>query len=164
MPVPHHDGSELYVSNRAPKLGDKVTLRVRVPKKDPAKEIFVRILQDGEPVTYPLKKAKATRVENWFQVSVEIVSPISNYRFLLRDGKNFRWLNAAGVFARDVVDHFDFKITAHHDAPSWLPILQDPYVYIFYRILFLHLNLEVNLLAQFWCAIADIEPTAIMMR
>lgn len=120
MPVPHHDGSELYVSNRAPKLGDKVTLRVRVPKKDPSKEIFVRILQDGEPVTYPLKKAKATRVENWFQVSVEIVSPISNYRFLLRDGKNFRWLNAAGVFARDVVDHFDFKIVAYHDVPGWL--------------------------------------------
>ena len=120
MPAPHHDGSELYVSNRAPELGEKVTLRVRVPKKDPAKEIFVRILQDGEPVTYPLKKSKSNRLENWYQVSVEIVSPITNYRFLLRNGKSFRWLNAAGVYARDVVDHFDFKIVANHDAPAWL--------------------------------------------
>jgi alpha-glucosidase len=116
----HHDGSELYVSNRAPKLGEKVTLRVRVPKKDPAKELFIRVLQDGEPVTYPLKKSKSNRVENWYQLSVEIVSPITNYRFLLRNGKNFRWLNAAGVFARDVVDYFDFKIVANHDAPTWL--------------------------------------------
>ena len=120
MPQAHHDGSELYVSNRAPQLGEKVTLRIRVPKSDPAKEVFIRILQDGEPVTYPLKKSKSTRFENWFQVSVEIISPITNYRFLLRDGKNFRWLNAAGVFSRDVVDHFDFKITAYHDAPEWL--------------------------------------------
>lgn len=120
MLTAHHDGSELYVSNRAPRLGEKVTLRVRIPKKDPAKELFIRVLQDGEPVTYPLKKSKSNRVENWYQVSVEIVSPITNYRFLLRNGKSFRWLNAAGVFARDVVDHFDFKIVANHDAPAWL--------------------------------------------
>jgi alpha-glucosidase len=120
VPFPHHDGSELYVSNRAPKLGEKVTLKVRVPKKDPARHLFIRILQDGEPVTYPLKNTRSTKIENWWQVSVEIVSPITNYRFLLRDGKNFRWLNAAGVFARDVVDHFDFKVIANYDAPSWL--------------------------------------------
>lgn len=120
MSFPHHDGSELYVSNRAPKLGEKITLKIRVPKKDPAKELYIRILQDGEPVTYPLKKSKTSKHETWWQTGVEIVSPLTNYRFLLRNGNQFRWLNAAGVFHRDVVDHFDFKITAHHDAPSWL--------------------------------------------
>jgi len=94
---PHHDGSELYVSNRAPQLGEKVTLKVRTPKKDKVEKVFVRILQDGEPVTYPLKKSKSTKVEQWWQVKVEVVSPSTNYRFLLRDGRNFRWLNAAGV-------------------------------------------------------------------
>jgi alpha-glucosidase len=48
------------------------------------------------------------------------VSPSTNYRFLLRNARKFRWLNAAGVFARDVVDHFDFKIVARSDAPKWL--------------------------------------------
>jgi len=117
---PHHDGSELYVSNRAPQLGEKVTLKVRIPKKDKVEKIYVRILQDGEPVTYPLKKSKSTKVEQWWQVKVEIISSSTNYRFLLRDGRNFRWLNAAGVFSRDVVDHFDFKIVARTDAPDWL--------------------------------------------
>ena len=117
---PHHDGSELYVSNCAPQLGERVTLKVRVPKKDPAKSLFIRIVQDGEPVTYPMRKVKSAKNENWWQVSVEIVSTLTNYKFLLRDGEKFRWLNAAGVFARDVVDHFDFKLVAHQDAPSWL--------------------------------------------
>ena len=31
---PHHDGSELYVSNSAPKIGDSIEIRVRVPVKD----------------------------------------------------------------------------------------------------------------------------------
>lgn len=120
MIQPHHDGSELYVSNSAPELGERITLKVRVPKSDPAKQLFVRILQDGEPVTYPMRRTKKGAVESWWQVNVEIVSTLSNYRFLLRNGTSFRWLNAAGVFDRDVVDHFDFKITAHRDAPSWL--------------------------------------------
>ena len=120
MSLPHHDGSELYVSNRAPKLGEKVTLKVRIPKKDEAEKVFIRVMQDGEPVTYPLKKTKSTKVDHWWQVKVEVVSPITNYRFLLRNGRKFRWLNAAGLFSRDVVDHFDFKIIARSDAPEWL--------------------------------------------
>ena len=120
MIQPHHDGSELYVSNSAPELGERITLRVRVPKKDPATALFLRILQDGEPVTYPMRRVKKAAVESWWQVSVEIVSTLTSYRFLLRKGTSFRWLNAAGVFDRDVVDHFDFKITAHRDAPQWL--------------------------------------------
>ena len=120
MIAPHHDGSELYLSNSAPSLGDKVTLKVRVPKQDPAKTLYVRIIQDGEPVTYPMRKTRSTKVESWWQVSVEIVSTLTNYRFLLRHGHEFRWLNAAGVFNRDVVDHFDFKIVAHPEAPHWL--------------------------------------------
>ena len=119
MIAPHHDGSELYLSNSAPSLGDKVTLKVRVPKQDPAKTLYVRIVQDGEPVTYPMRKVRTTKFESWWQVSVEIVSTLTNYRFLLRHGHEFRWLNAAGVFNRDVVDHFDFKIVAHPEAPHW---------------------------------------------
>ena len=120
MLSPHHDGSDLYVSNSAPALGERVTLRVRVPKKDPAKKLFIRVVQDGEPVTYPMRRTSSTKVESWWQATVEVVSTHTNYRFLLRNEKSFRWLNAAGVFSRDVVDHFDFKLVAHLDAPSWL--------------------------------------------
>jgi alpha-glucosidase len=118
--LPHHDGSELYVSNRAPQLGEKITLKVRIPKKDEAEKVFIRIMQDGEPVTYPLKKTKIAKSDYWWQVKVEVISPITNYRFLLRNGRKFRWLNAAGLYSRDVVDHFDFKIVARSDAPEWL--------------------------------------------
>ncbi|NDE72051.1 MAG: glycoside hydrolase family 13 protein [Actinobacteria bacterium] len=120
MVNPHHDGSELYVSNSAPTLGEKVTLKVRVPKGDPAKSLFVRIVQDGEPVIYPMRRTGSKKNESWWQASVEIVSTLTNYRFLLRHGHDFRWLNAAGVFSRDVVDHFDFKLVAHAQAPAWL--------------------------------------------
>jgi len=40
VPLPHHDGSELYVSNRAPKLGEKINLKIQVQKKDSVKNVY----------------------------------------------------------------------------------------------------------------------------
>ena len=54
---PHHDGSELYVSNAAPKIGQKVVLKVRVPHTYTFEKSFVRIYEDGEPRSYELALA-----------------------------------------------------------------------------------------------------------
>ena len=45
---PHHDGSELYVSSDAPKLGSEVTLRVRVPNTYTFDIGLVRYYMDSE--------------------------------------------------------------------------------------------------------------------
>ena len=47
---PHHDGSGLYVSNPEPRLGDTVTVRVRVPHEADAAAIHVRLTPDAEPL------------------------------------------------------------------------------------------------------------------
>jgi alpha-glucosidase len=44
----HHDGSELYVSNPLPKLGERVTIRLRVPADAPVTAVYIRTLPDGE--------------------------------------------------------------------------------------------------------------------
>jgi alpha-glucosidase len=117
---PHHDGSELYVSNAAPKIGDFVTLKVRVPKILDIKSVHIRIMQDGEPTTYPLKISQKNRVESWWRVRVEIKNQKTNYRFLLASKSSIQWLNAEGIFDRDITDHGDFKLVATTIAPKWL--------------------------------------------
>jgi alpha-glucosidase len=63
--IPHHDGSELYVSNIAPTIGDTVRLRVRIPNQFAFQEAFVRVYEDAEPRTYKLKAGKKLRSETW---------------------------------------------------------------------------------------------------
>ena len=53
---PHHDGSELYVSNSAPSLGEKVTFKVRIPNAYNFTDAVMRYYHDGEPRTAHLKK------------------------------------------------------------------------------------------------------------
>ena len=118
--VPHHDGSSLYVSNCAPQLGESVTFKVRVPKKDKAREIYIRLIEDGEARTFAMKKKSTSRVDTWWSVKISLINPATNYRFLLKNGGEFRWLNGSGIHERDVTDHHDFRIVCRPDTPSWI--------------------------------------------
>lgn len=118
--APHHDGSDLYVSNSSPRLGDFVALKVRVPNGDKAQKVWVRLFHDGEPRTFELKKGKKGVVETWWSVSIEILNPVTHYRFLLVDKGTYRWLNGEGVFGREVVDREDFQIISKPNYPDWI--------------------------------------------
>jgi alpha-glucosidase len=72
--LPHHDGSEIYISDSAPKIGKKIKLRVRVPHTYEFAKAFIRIYEDGEPRSYELTLEKRGTVESWWKVKVEIVN------------------------------------------------------------------------------------------
>jgi alpha-glucosidase len=116
----HHDGSELYVSNAAPKIGDSVKLKVRVPAKDKPIKVFVRLFHDGEPRTFEMKKTKTGKSESWWSIDIVIENTTTHYRFMLVDKKSYRWLNGVGVFAHDVTDREDFQIIAKPAYPEWI--------------------------------------------
>ncbi len=117
---PHHDGSDLYVSNSAPSIGDKVTLNVRVPNTYLFEKAMVRIYQDGEPRIFELKLGKKGAVESWYQVSIEIVNLQSLYRFAFIGQGKYEWLNARGLFDHDVHSNNDFQIVAIPGNPEWI--------------------------------------------
>ena len=118
--IPHHDGSDLYVSNSAPKIGDVVEFKVRVPKSTPVDELHIRFFHDGEPRTRVAKLTKKTSVESWFSVKVEVINSVFHYRFMLVSKGNYSWLNGAGLFHHDVTDREDFQIIAKPHYPRWI--------------------------------------------
>jgi len=117
---PHHDGSDLYVSNSAPKIGECVTLKVRVPNDYNVEKVMVRIYHDGEPRIFELKLAKKGHVESWFQVSVKILNLQNYYRFVFTGNGKYEWLNARGLFDHDVHSNNDFQLVAIAANPQWI--------------------------------------------
>ena len=116
----HHDGSELYVSNAAPNIGDFVKLKIRVPAFDKPIKVYVRLFHDGEPRTFEMKKSKVAKSENWWSIEIEIQNTLTHYRFMLVDKGGYRWLNGVGVFDHDVTDREDFQIIAKPAYPEWI--------------------------------------------
>ena len=117
---PHHDGSELYVSNSAPTIGDKVRLSVRIPKSYTFKGAFVRVYEDAEPRVYPLKKVKGGKLEDWYQVTLVITNTHTIYRFVFIGEGKYEWLNALGLTDHDVHSNNDFQIVAIAANPRWI--------------------------------------------
>lgn len=117
---PHHDGSELYVSNDAPTIGDSVTLKVRVPHTYTFAKAFVRLYHDGEPRSFELKAGKKGEVETWWSVKVSIENLATLYRFVFVAEGKYEWLNAAGCFDHDVHSNNDFQIVAVPAYPQWI--------------------------------------------
>ncbi|MET0435112.1 MAG: glycoside hydrolase family 13 protein [Cellulomonas sp.] len=126
VPVPlgaHHDGSALYVPGGTPSLGDVVPVRVRVPAgAGPDPEVWLRVVEDGEPRVYPARADGGDAHERWFTADVPVTNPVTSYRFLLagpgRPGGQ-EWLNGEGTIARDVPDTSDFRLSTTPPGPDW---------------------------------------------
>jgi alpha-glucosidase len=118
--APHHDGSDLYVSNSAPKIGDKVTLKVRVPNGYVFTDSYIRVYEDAEPRTYKLEQKSSSKAERWFEVKVPITNVHTIYRFVFVGNGKYEWLNARGLSDHDVHSNNDFQIVATPANPKWI--------------------------------------------
>ena len=117
---PHHDGSHLYVSNIAPKIGDRVTLRIRVPEYYDFEKVMLRFYHDGEPRIFGMKLVREGAKESWYEVSVAIMNLQNSYRFAFIGRGKYEWLNARGLFDHDVHSNNDFQLVALPANPEWI--------------------------------------------
>ncbi len=47
--LPHHDGSASYVPEPNPKIGDTISVFLRVPRASDVTSAWVRVIHNGEP-------------------------------------------------------------------------------------------------------------------
>lgn len=128
MALPHHDGSPLYTEAGRVELGSTVRVWVRVPAGTPLTSVHVRTTPDGDPIftaaaVDPARQGRSLggygATDAWWYADVPVHNPVTNYRFLLRNGDGTVWLNAAGVWDHDVPDADDFLLVSYHPGPQW---------------------------------------------
>ncbi|WP_040166294.1 glycoside hydrolase family 13 protein [Microbacterium gorillae] len=121
-PLPHHDGSPLYVSDSAPALGDQVRVRVRVPETyGPLRAVRTRSNPDHEPAWTDATRVGSTPGWEWWEAEVRVANPRHGYRFVFvhEDGA-VHWLNQSGLHTGETLDAEDFALVAHPAPPAWL--------------------------------------------
>ncbi len=125
----HHDGSDLYLSNPYPALGEKVTVRLRVSVHAPVRQVYLRTAPDGEQRLTPLQPAQPTPPVRWWEGTIEVTESRMPYRFLLVADDGVWWYNAYGVTAAIPTDNHDFILLADYPAPDW--VLESVFYQIF---------------------------------
>lgn len=115
----HHDGSEVYVSNLAPAVGEKVTLRLRVPQGLAVEKVLLRVPVDAEPEVH-LATQSSDGVDTWWSATITMHADRISYRWLLVGGDaGYQWVTEAGIFDHEVTDSTDFQLTTYARAPQW---------------------------------------------
>lgn len=117
---PHHDGSELYVSDPHPQLGELVAVFVRVPRWVDVRQVWVRSRPDG---TLHLREGVPDRVEEHdviWRCELPIHNQVTRYRFQLRSPGGLSWLTAAGVSRWEPPESTDFCLTTFAGPPDWV--------------------------------------------
>lgn len=118
-PVAHHDGSPLYVREQPDRIGQTITVRVRVPLSCPEKSVHLRVVRDGEPRLSQARLTATTSHERWYEADLLVHNPVTSYRFFFELDGGYAWLNASGWYTREIPDAQDFKVTVHDPAPQW---------------------------------------------
>jgi alpha-glucosidase len=118
---PHHDGSPLYVANQAPRLGDIVRVRIRVPEDfGPITAVRTRSNPNREPVYTTASPIASLDGWEWWEADIAVENPVHGYRFLLTlaDG-SIAWLGAGGYSTTETLDSEDFKLVTYPEPPAW---------------------------------------------
>lgn len=116
----HHDGSELYVSNPLPKLGERVTIRLRVPADAPVTAVYIRTLPDGEEHYTAMRPTGQNGISAWWETEIQATMPVNPYRFKIKTNAESYWVSARGVSQSEDVVNYEFKLLADYAAPRWV--------------------------------------------
>lgn len=116
----HHDGSEAFVDKPMPKMGDKVTIRLRTALNAPIRAVFMRAMLDGEFRMVEMKKAKANKAAQFWEGLLPIEQPHTDYSFKLMTAEGAYYYTALGASRADSPDFYDFSIIADYKAPLWI--------------------------------------------
>ena len=120
LSLPHHDGSEAYVLERASELGAETTVRLRVPRAAAAGHVAVRYVRDGEPRVAAAVVDAETETDVWWRAGFPVANPAVRYRWLLAGGDfGYAWLNGVGLQRFDVPDADDFVALPGGAGPEW---------------------------------------------
>jgi alpha-glucosidase len=116
----HHDGSEKYVSNLYPALGETVRIRLRTGDNAPIRRVLLRTFPDGEQAFSSMASRTDQPPCRWWEADLKLSQPTVHYRFLLEADDGAWWYTAAGPAYYEPLDLTDFQLLADTPAPAWL--------------------------------------------
>ena len=116
----HHDSSELFLSDTAPRIGDTIMVKLRVPRHAELRALYLRSRPDGEWRRISMAIAASDSYYHWWEAPLPIVMRHNNYCFHFLADKGSFYLNQMGISPIDSPDWFNFTVLGDYNAPLWV--------------------------------------------
>ena len=115
----HHDSSEVYLSDIAPRIGDVAAVSIRVPAEAAISAPYLRSRPDGEWRRIRMAKSKRDGFYDIWSAELPITMHHNNYCFHFFTESGSFYFNQAGLSPVDSPDWFNFTLLGDYDPPAW---------------------------------------------
>jgi alpha-glucosidase len=116
----YHDATPFYSSESEAKLGDTLTVRVRLPAEVKPKEVLLVVLKYGEMHRTPMKHFKTQGSFQYFEGKLELHALTTKYIFNVMTDTDTVQLSSRGVSRVNPPFRDYFQFLADHHRPAWL--------------------------------------------
>lgn len=116
----YSDGSENYVSNPNPQLGETVMIKLRVFSESPVKTVVLRYIVNGSDTYIPMEEDEKTGAFTYYKCNLKIPQSETNYHFMIGTGQDTFYYNQLEVTGYPPTEEFDFRIIAGFESPEWV--------------------------------------------
>lgn len=116
----HHDSSDYYLSNPLPRIGEAITVRIRVPSPNDLRALYLRSRPDGEWRRIRMTKSESDQYYDWWSAELPIIMHHNNYCFHFLTETGSFYFNQFGISPVDSPDWFNFTVLGDYDAPLWV--------------------------------------------
>ena len=116
----YSDGTECFVSNPLPKLGESVTVRIRMYEDAPAEHVLLRTIPNGAEMLIEAKKEKTERGLTYYAAELKMTESRMQYHFYLVC-KDVVYFYTQRQITTYIPDHtYDFVLLADYEQPKWV--------------------------------------------
>lgn len=113
------DGSEIFLSNQNPKLGNQITIKIRISKNAPVQKVFLRYLKYGEEVITEMVEKEVIKNFCYYSCNIIIREKMTQYHFLIEDKESIYFYNQKGIYQHVITEDNDFKIISDFTDVKW---------------------------------------------
>ena len=116
----YSDGSKYFVSNQEPKLGEKVSVRIRMYEDAPVKHVLVRTCPNGAEQFSEAKPVKTEHGLTYYEASFVMSEARMHYQFYIVCEDVIYYYNQKQITTYIPDTTYDFVLLADYHQPSWV--------------------------------------------
>lgn len=116
----YSDGTDQFVSNPQPNIGDKVKLSIRFYEDAPVEHVLLRYTPNGSEHLLEAKKEKTENGLVYYSVEIPVNQDQLSYNWYLVGKDKVHYYNQKGVTNHFPDNIYDFKLLANYEQPEWV--------------------------------------------
>lgn len=116
----YSDGTARFVSSPSPRLGETVTVRIRMYADAPARHVYLRYLRNGLEQLRAMDRTSVRRGLAYYEAAMPITEARMQYHFYLVCDDVIYYYTQRGITTY-LPDHtYDFKLLTDYVQPAWV--------------------------------------------